>query len=82
VRVILKCAYNKFGSEKLSATENTMSNPKHLQPIGKRIINSLGFGKDGRVNYDYDTGNLLSDFALELIRDPLNIIEFGAKTVE
>lgn len=41
----------------------------------------------GRANYDYNTGNLLSDMALEFVSDPMNLIDiaggitkFGAKS--
>lgn len=44
------------------------------------IAKGLYKGSYGRTNYDYDTGNLLSDFALELVSDPFNWISFGASS--
>lgn len=32
-----------------------------------------------RYNYDYDTGNLVEDIGLEIISDPLDILEFAVK---
>ena len=48
--------------------------------IGKGLVNGLGSGKEGRKNYDYNTGNVLADIGLELVSDPLNWFSFGAST--
>ena len=37
-----------------------------------------GLAEGGRVQYDYDTGNFISDMVLEIISDPLNWIEWPA----
>lgn len=44
------------------------------------IAKGLYKGSYGRVNYDYDTGSKLADFALELVSDPFNWISFGASS--
>lgn len=48
--------------------------PRYKLPWYKRLRASVGFGKEGRYNYNYDTGFWLSDFGLEVISDPLNLI--------
>lgn len=48
--------------------------------IGHGLVNGLGQGSEGRKNYDYDTGNVVSDIALELVSDPFNWFSFGAST--
>ncbi len=48
----------------------------HNGPSG--FITGLYKGSIGRVNYDYNTGNVISDIALEVISDPFNWISFGA----
>lgn len=35
-------------------------------------------GSVGRVNYDYDTGNLIADMLLEFVSDPFNWVTLGA----
>ena len=42
---------------------------------------AIGWGDYGRVNYDWDTGNLLQDIGLEVISDPLNWITLGGKAI-
>lgn len=46
----------------------------------KGLVKGLYKGSVGRVNYDYDTGNIISDFLLELVSDPFNWISFGASS--
>lgn len=46
----------------------------------KGLVEGLYKGSVGRVNYDYDTGNIISDFLLELVSDPFNWISFGASS--
>ena len=53
---------------------------KYGGDVWQGFKSSLGFGGDGRVNYDWDTGNIISDLALEMISDPLNWISFGGST--
>lgn len=42
------------------------------------MLNATGIGSEGRVNYDYDTGNLGKDILLEFVSDPLNWVSIGA----
>lgn len=53
---------------------------KYGGDVWQGFKSSLGFGGDGRVNYDWDTGNIISDLALEMISDPLNWISLGASS--
>lgn len=55
--------------------QNT-EDPKYKLPWYERLGSAFGFTDEGRYNYDYDTGFWLSDFGLEFISDPLNIIAF------
>ena len=50
----------------------------HKGPVG--LVKGLYKGSVGRVNYDYDTGNFIFDFALELVSDPFNWVSFGASS--
>ena len=43
----------------------------------KGVVDSLGVGKNGRVNYDFNTGNTGKDILLELTSDPLTWISLG-----
>jgi hypothetical protein len=45
------------------------------------LQNSLGWGAAGRKNYDWRTGNLAADVALELISDPINWVTLFAKGI-
>lgn len=46
------------------------------------FMNATGVGGRGRQNYDYDTGNVIVDMALEFISDPLNwVTVFGKGAV-
>lgn len=45
--------------------------------IGRGFVNSRGIGKEGRKNYDYDTGNVLADIVLESVSDPLTWFSLG-----
>lgn len=44
---------------------------------GEGFIKGLGLSKEGRVNYDYDTGFFLTDMLLETVSDPMNWVTFG-----
>lgn len=52
---------------------------KYNGNIGRGVVNALGFGSEGRVNYDWDTGNFFKDLLLETVSDPINWITFGSK---
>jgi hypothetical protein len=43
------------------------------------FMNAIGAGGRGRQNYDYDTGNIIADMALELVSDPLNWVTLFGK---
>jgi len=74
--------------ETLGNSLDTIANPvKALFPItgggtGDDILRSMGW-KEGeyRKLYQADTGNLLSDIALEIIMDPTNWLTFGGKAL-
>lgn len=57
-------------------TEESKKNSKWREmSVGERFVASFGFGKEGRVNFDYETaGTMASDIILETISDPINII--------
>lgn len=38
---------------------------------------ATGLASGGRVNYDFDTGNFLTDMLLEVVADPMNWIDLG-----
>lgn len=38
-----------------------------------------GIGTHGRYNYDWDTGNIISDIMLEVLTDPINWVTLGLK---
>ena len=65
----------------LGETMDIVANPvKGLFLDGpKGLLKGLGFGDDGRVNYDWDTGSWVADIGLELISDPLNWVSIGGK---
>jgi hypothetical protein len=67
----------------LGETLDIIANPVKglLMEGGSGFIKGLGVGKDGRVNYDWDTGSWIADIGLELVSDPLNWISFGGKAV-
>ena len=72
------------GLMNLSETLDIFANPikgiflEKGNPI-KGFINGIGIGSEGRKNYDWDTGSIVLDMALETISDPLNWITFGGK---
>lgn len=41
------------------------------------FVKASGLSKAGRVNYDYDTGSVVTDMFLEVVSDPLNWVQFG-----
>ena len=43
------------------------------------FVKATGLSSTGRTNYDYDTGFFLTDMLLEVITDPLNIVESAAR---
>jgi hypothetical protein len=62
-------------------TFDILANPiKGLAMEGPQgLVNALGWGDEGRVNYYADTGNVLVDMGVELIADPLNWITLFGK---
>ena len=44
---------------------------------GEGFIKGTGLAEGGRVNYDFDTGNFLTDMLLEVITDPVNMFQLG-----
>ena len=72
----------------------SMTTAKTVSPgstVGERLRNVTGFGQAGRYSYDYNVnwfkpdgsglGNALSNMALEVVGDPLNWLEWGAKAI-
>ena len=43
------------------------------------FVKGTGLSKEGRVNYDYDTGFFLTDMLLEVITDPMNVLQVTGK---
>lgn len=41
-----------------------------------------GWSDEGRTNYDYDTGFFLADMALEIITDPMNLLQMSDAIVK
>lgn len=71
------------GITNFGETMDAVANPVKALAQGyglEGVKDSLGWGTNGRKNYDYDTGNLAGDIFLELISDPLNWISFGGST--
>lgn len=66
----------------LGETLDIVANPvKGLVLEGREgFKKSLGIGHTGRYNYDYDTGNIVTDIVLELISDPLNWVTLFGKS--
>ena len=51
-------------------TADILANPTKALLMGhgfEGAANALGFGSNGRVNYDWDTGSLFKDIVLELV---------------
>jgi hypothetical protein len=65
----------------LSETLDILANPVKglIMEGGEGALNGLGWGSEGRKNYDYDTGSFVGDMALELISDPLNWVTLFGK---
>lgn len=63
----------------LDETLNVLANPvKGLFLEGPSgFAKATGLADGGRVNYNYNTGNIIGDIALELVTDPLNWLDFG-----
>ena len=84
-------AYGINGLTNFSETMDILANPvkslitplvnqdttdrKYQLPWYERLGASIGFTDEGRYNYDYDVGFWLGDMALEIVSDPINIIE-------
>lgn len=67
----------------LGETVDVVANPIKglIQEGSEGFIKGTGLSDAGRVNYNYDTGSVITDMALELITDPLNWISFGGAAV-
>lgn len=65
----------------LGETMDYASNPIKglIQEGPEGFFKGTGLASGGRVNYDFDTGFFLTDMLLEIISDPVNILEAGAK---
>lgn len=50
---------------------------KNKGQVGSALLDAMGWGGKGRVNYDYNTGFWPADIALEVVSDPLNWLTFG-----
>jgi len=50
-----------------------------LQEGGSGVANALGWGNHGRKNYDWHTGNFITDVGAELLSDPLNWVTLFGK---
>lgn len=86
IKPILKGDWKAAGVNALMNLGETMdivANPVKglLMEGGSGFIKGLGVDKDGRVNYDWDTGSWVVDIGLELVSDPLNWISFGGKAL-
>lgn len=49
--------------------------------VGEAYKQAWGVGDRGLVNYDYDTGNIFTDIASEMLSSPLNWVTFGSKAL-
>ena len=67
----------------LGETLDVVANPiKGLLMEGPEgFQRGIGFGDQGRKNYDWNTGNLLADISLEIVSDPTNWLTFGGKSL-
>ena len=73
----------------LGETTDMLANP--IKAAAQAIINGDNIGKavkratvgdeTGIYNYDWDTGNGITDLILEVISDPLNWVSFGGKAL-
>lgn len=59
-------------------TMDILANPVKALLLGEDPADAMGWGKNGRKNYDFDTGNTLLDMGLEVVVDPFNWISMGA----
>lgn len=56
--------------------QKASENPMLQLPWYERLGAGLGFSEYGHYNYEYDTGFWLTDFGLELLSDPIDLIQF------
>lgn len=61
----------------IKATIQTTFNGGTIEDVGKAIKQSTIGDEQGIHNFDYDTGNMAADLALEIITDPLTWVSFG-----
>ena len=71
------------GLMNISETLDIAANPVKgfLMEGTKGLRDSLGGGAQGRKNYDWNTGNTLFDFGLEVASDPINWFSLGGKSL-
>jgi hypothetical protein len=66
-------------SESLDIVANPVKGLIQEGPMG--ALKALGMPTgEGRPNYNWDTGNIISDIVLEVVSDPLNLVSFGGST--
>lgn len=67
----------------LGETSDILSNPvKGLILKGKQgLLNAFGLGGEGRVNYNIETGHLVTNIMVEILVDPLNWITLFGKNI-
>lgn len=71
----------------VAETLDILANPIKAVVQGKDALDAMGWGGEGRKNFDYDinTGaggvvDTIGNILLEVVSDPLNWISFGAKS--
>lgn len=45
---------------------------------GEGFVKATGLAEGGRVNYDFNTGSIITDMLLEIVIDPMNWLDLGA----
>lgn len=68
-----------------AAMPASVTNADPKLSTAERLKATLGLSKEvgigNRVNYEYDTGSKVLNFAAELVLDPLNLVELGTGTI-
>lgn len=78
---------NTFGN--FSETMDILANPVKAAlitaeqggDVGQAVKRAIGYGPEGRYNYDYDTGSWVANIALEIVSDPFNWVSMGGASV-
>ena len=65
----------------LGETLDALSNPIKGAVLDRNPEKGFVKGLIGQENYNYDTGNVVTDLALEIISDPANWVSFGGKAL-